>query len=144
MTGERRGWLRLQLGALDQTIDLEAHPRPYGGRQWYFLCPRTRRRASVLWMPPGAHAFASRRAWGYQVAYGSQFLSPWDRALDAAQEVRYRLGGRDWVSLDAGLPPRPKGMHRRTYEMLIARCEIGETIVERHLVGIIGRLRDHR
>src|SRR3977135_625715 len=66
MTYARRGWLRLQFGNLDQWIDLETVPRHFGGRQWYFVCPRTERRVSVLWKPPGSGSFASRQAWGRQ------------------------------------------------------------------------------
>lgn len=137
MTGERTGWLRIELGRLDQRVDLVAVPRPYGGRQWYALCPTTRRRASVLWMPPGANGFASRHAWGRRVAYGSQFLGPCERAFDAAQDIRWRLGGRDWLSLDDPPPPRPKGMRRRTYDALMARCERQEEIVDRHFPGFV-------
>jgi hypothetical protein len=36
----------------------------FGGRQWYFVCPYTKRRVSVLWMPPGARYFACRQRWG--------------------------------------------------------------------------------
>ena len=38
-TDGRRGWICLELGDLDQWIELIALPRHYGGRQWYFLCP---------------------------------------------------------------------------------------------------------
>ena len=47
-----RGSVRLLLRSLDQSINLVALPRHFGGHQWYFLCPLTGRRASVLWMPP--------------------------------------------------------------------------------------------
>jgi hypothetical protein len=87
------GSLRLELDALDQRIELVAVPRHFGGSQWYFLCPYTGRRASVLWKPPGASRFGSRQTWGRHVAYGSQFQSPYDRAVSRAQDVRYRLGG---------------------------------------------------
>ena len=74
MEGQFQGWFRIQLGNLDQWIDLIPQPRHFGGRQWYFECPATNRRCSVLWMPPGATRFRSRQAWGRRVAYGSQFL----------------------------------------------------------------------
>jgi transposase len=35
----------------------------------------TRRRSSVLWMPPGARSFACRQTSGRQVGYGSRFLA---------------------------------------------------------------------
>src|SRR5262245_32069463 len=70
------GWLRIQLGSLDQWIILISQPRHFGGRQWYFMCPVTNRRASVLWMPPGANRFCSRQTWRGQVAYSTQFMTP--------------------------------------------------------------------
>jgi hypothetical protein len=36
-----RGLMRLLLHSLDQSIDLLAAPRNYGGVQWYFICPMT-------------------------------------------------------------------------------------------------------
>ena len=59
-----RGWMRLELGSEDHWLELVTEARHFGGRQWYFLCPRTGRRASVLWKPPGARSFASRQALG--------------------------------------------------------------------------------
>jgi hypothetical protein len=64
MEGTYEGWLRIQLGSLDQTITLVPKPRHFGGHQWYFVCPLMNRYVSVLWMPPGAHRFCSRQAWG--------------------------------------------------------------------------------
>jgi hypothetical protein len=80
MEGLYQGWFRFQLGSLDQWIDLIPQPRHFGGRQWYFECPETHRRCSVLWMPPGATRFCSRQAWKRQVAYASQFLDADNRA----------------------------------------------------------------
>jgi hypothetical protein len=142
MTYEKRGYLHIAVGRVNQTIDLESLPRAYGGRQWYFLCPRTGRRASVIWKPPGADYFASRQTWGRQVAYGSQFQTPHDRALSKAQEIRYRLGGIAYVSLiDEIPPPRPKGMHWNTFEDILKRCEAHEFVANQYLVRLLGRIR---
>src|SRR5262245_42980814 len=47
---ERGGWLRIQIeGDTAQIIGLVGDPRRFGGRQWYFVCGRMGRRASVLW-----------------------------------------------------------------------------------------------
>jgi hypothetical protein len=51
MTDVRSGWFRIELGALEQRMGLEAVPRHFGGRQWYFRCPTTKRRVSVLGSP---------------------------------------------------------------------------------------------
>jgi hypothetical protein len=86
MSGNHEGWLGLQLGNFEQWITLVAQPRPFGGRQWYFMCPVLNRPVSVLWRPPGARDFRSRQAWGRQVAYASQFSDRINRAhLDGAR-----------------------------------------------------------
>jgi hypothetical protein len=127
LLSEPFGWLTLEIGSLVQRIQLCAEWRHFGGVQWYFMCPASGRKASVLWLVPGAKRFLSRQAWGRQVAYGSQFETPHDRALSAAQDIRYRLGGKDYISLLHGLdPPKPKGMHWRTYEAKIKRCQAYE------------------
>jgi hypothetical protein len=142
MTYERRGWLQIVVGGVVQTIDLVSAPRHFGGRQWYFLCPRTIRRVSTLWRPSGSSIFASRQTWGRQVAYGSQFETPHDRALSMAQDIRYDLGGKDHVSIiDGFLPPKPKGMHWRTYEAKIKQCETYEAISFQHLEDLLERLK---
>jgi hypothetical protein len=135
-----RGWIRLRSGSLDQRIELVSLARHYGGRQWYFLCPRTGRRVSVLWKPPGAQSFASRQSWGRQVAYRSQFQSPYHRACSGAEAIRYRLGGRDYSEWSGELPPKPKGMHWRTYEREIARIETYENACNYYLLRCIARL----
>ena len=89
------GWLRIQIGGLDQHIHLVAYPRHFGGRQWYFICPYLSRRVSVLWMPPGARDFACRQWWGRQVAYASQFSTPVDRAHRGKARINSRLCS-DW------------------------------------------------
>jgi hypothetical protein len=118
-----RGWMRIGLGSFEQWIELVTQPRHFGGRQWYFTCPKTDRRASILWKPPGAERFLSRYAWGRAVAYGSQFETPHDRTCSAARAIRYRLGGSEFVEFGGELPPKPKGMHWRTYKREIAQIE---------------------
>lgn len=108
--------ITIEHGGREQCVRLRAAPRHFSGVQWYFLCPDTGRRVSVLWKPPGARYFASRQAFGRQVACGSQFQTPRDRALSAAQMIRHRLGGNEWLSGLNGFPPKPKGMRWRTFE----------------------------
>ena len=135
-----RGWMRLEFGSGDHWLELVTEPRHFGGRQWYFLCPQTGRRASVLWKPPGARSFASRQAWGRQVAYGSQFQSWPGRASLAARAIRYRLGGPDYADSSGELPPRPKGMHWRTYEKTVRRYEAYKTIMDQDLIATLARM----
>jgi hypothetical protein len=117
-----KGWLRYRTKDSDQLIHLVSSPRHFGGRQWYFVCPVTHRRASVLWKPPGAKEFCSRQAWGRKVAYGSQFQSVYDRGHAGKAKVKARLIGEldpeDWE-----LPPKPKWMRWRTYNRLAERFD---------------------
>ena len=136
-----RGWMRLELGSEDHWLELVTEARHFGGRQWYFLCPRTGRRVSVLWKPPGAQSFACRQAWGRQVAYGSQFQSPYHRASSAAQVIQHRLRKKPYIPLVGDeLPPRPKGMHRPTYEKTVRRYEAHKTIMDQDLIAALARM----
>src|SRR5258705_6547425 len=74
--GEKAGSLVVRYPEIgfEQEINFVSRPRHFGGRQLYFRCPATGRLCSTLWKPPGASRFASRQAWGRQVAYQSQFL----------------------------------------------------------------------
>ncbi len=120
------GTVRISEGGPAQTVSLTSRRRHFGGRQWFFICPVTNTRAMVLWKPPGASQFASRKAWGKQVAYVSQFQTPPYRALSAAQNLRYRLAGPVYASIDDISPPRPTGMHRRTYRRKLQRLAVYE------------------
>jgi hypothetical protein len=67
-------------------------PCRYGGRRWWFICPRTGRRAAKLYLPYGAQRFWSRR--GYGLGYACQresFPGPSDPAsAQARPRARWR------------------------------------------------------
>lgn len=132
--------MHLKRGAVEQSFWLVSQPRHFGGRQWYFRCPSTGDRVSILWRPLGAERFLSRRAWGRQVAYRSQFQTWHDRACTVARGVRYRLSGPDYAVFNDALPPKPKGMHWRTYEREIARIEALENACNLYLLPFIAKL----
>jgi hypothetical protein len=115
-------WLRIQAPSVDQRIILVSRPRHFGGRQWYFICPFENKRASVLWMPPGAKEFRSRHAWDGNVAYRSQFQSVYNRGHAGKAKIKARLIG-DLDPDDWELPPKPKWMRWRTYKRLEERFE---------------------
>ena len=117
-------WFRIQIGSLSQLITLTTRPRHFGGHQWYFRCPRTGRRASVLWMPPGAESFACRQRWGRQVAYQSQFLDAVGRAHLGKARINKRLcsiGSLDPDEWD--FPPKPRWMRWPTYHRAEAKFD---------------------
>jgi hypothetical protein len=115
MSGEPEGWLRIQIGDLDQWIVLMASPRHFGGRQWYFVCPVTNGLVSVLWKPSRATRFCSRQALGSKVAYQSQFRDATNRAHDGKARIKARLIG-DLNPAAWDFPPKPKWMRWGTYD----------------------------
>ena len=140
ISGTEEGWFRIRIEeiGLRQRINLVSRPRHFDGRQWYFICPYTSRRVSVLWMPPGARYFASRQRWGRSVAYASQCLGPDDRAYRGKAKINSRLcsiGGFDPDEWD--LPPKPKWMRWRTYNRLVEKFDRYEEVAE---AGSLARL----
>jgi hypothetical protein len=141
MSGVCRGWLRIELDNFDQWIDLVAHSRHFGGRQWYFMCPVLNRPVSALWKPPGARRFCSRQAWGKRiVAYKSQFLGPDDRAHAGQARIKSRLIG-DCDPHEWDLPPKPKWMRWRTYSRYVERFEAYEDILDSGIPALLAKLK---
>ena len=144
MCGLAEGWFHiksLKEGGFNQRICLQALPRHFGGRQWFFRCPRLDRRATVLWKPPGAHSFACRQRWDGQAAYHSQFLTRNDRAHRGQAKIKARLcqiGGFDADNLD--FPPKPKWMRWDTYNRAIEQFNRYEEILDEHTFALVARL----
>jgi hypothetical protein len=109
--------LRYAVGgeAIAYRVPLEWTPCHFGGERPWFVCPGDGcgRRAAVLY---GGRYFLCRRCQG--LAYESTRESPGERATRKVQRIRKRLGGS--ANLLTPLPPKPKGMHWRTYERLAA------------------------
>ena len=122
-------WMRLRytIGdgearrAFDYKVDLTTTRPPRGGLRWWFLCPSSGHRCAKLHRPPSGDLFAARQAW--RLGYASQRVAPLERrrqaAHDRASRIRRRLGGEgSSFPYYAAVPPRPKGMWRRTYRRL--------------------------
>jgi hypothetical protein len=139
MSGEHEGWLRIQLGKLDQRIILVARPRHFGGRQWYFMCPVMNRPVSVLWKPPGAVRFCSRQTWGRQVAYHSQFSDWTNRAHIGKARIKARLIA-DLDPAEWDLPPKPKWMRWSTYNRYVERYDNYEAVLDYECVELAAKL----
>jgi hypothetical protein len=131
MSGQSEGWLRIELGALDQWIKLVARPRHYGGRQWYFVCPETNRQVSVLWKPAGSWRFCSRQTWGRRVAYSSQYLDRDSRAHAGQSKIKHRLCAIGKFDPDEwDMPPKPKWMRWKTYNRYEEKFEQYDDILD--------------
>ena len=142
---ERWGSCDIRIGDSVQHVILEARPRHFGGHQWYFVCPYINRRASVLWMPPGAETFGCRQRWGCQVAYASQFVDRIDRAHRGKARINSRLcsiGGFNPDEWD--LPPKPKWMRWATYTRAEEKFDGYERVLDEGIAALVMRLGLYR
>jgi hypothetical protein len=138
---ELRGTCEVRLSDRVQYLTLQARPRHFGGRQWYFICPMTRRRSSVLWMPPRARTFGPRQRWGCQVAYGTQFLGHTDRAHRGKAKINTRLCSLGGFNPDEwDLAPKPKWMRWTTYSRAEEKFDHYEEVLDGRLVAVAVRL----
>lgn len=116
-------------------IGLQTTTQRLSGVRWWFTCPKTFRRCAKLYLPSGAYSFASRQA--YRLAYPSQRETEYDRLLRQAFKVQSSLGYHGGIG---DFVPRPKGMHKITYERKIDRLETLEQQINSRLWQLINRL----
>jgi len=112
-----------------QTIDLVSVPMRFGGRRYYFLCPKHGRRCEVL--PSVGGVFASRQA--QRLTYQSQSSDQIDRLRDRAHRLEKRL----WP--DKG-KPRPRGRNR---ERLLDAWERADSAFENMFSATVMRRWGH-
>jgi hypothetical protein len=94
-------------------VRVEAVRQRLGGMRWWFRCPSCRRRCGKLYLTPRQTHFGCRRCRGLK--YRSQRLQRADRIEWKMAKIEMRLGARSDLSSGDRPPPRPRGMHRRTY-----------------------------
>ena len=94
-----------------QHVPFDFTPLNFGGHRQWFRCPRCHRRCLVLY---GGARFYCRKC--YRLKYQSQAEDSAQRAITRAQATRKRLGG--FEGIDDPFPPKPKGMHWKTYNRL--------------------------
>ena len=87
-----------------QRIELESRPMRYGGRRYYFRCPKEGRACEIL--PMWAGVFASRQA--HRLTYHSQSEDRLGRLRDKARKLEKRL----WPETGSG-KRRPRGRNRQ-------------------------------
>ena len=109
LTGEKH--------AADYWVGLTTTPQPFGGRRWWFVCPRTGERVAKLHLPPGTLTFASRQA--YRLGY------------------RSRLGSHEGIG---EFILKPKGMRWATFDRELAKIEAAETTVNGHTWALLQSL----
>jgi hypothetical protein len=105
----------------------------YGGRRWWFQCPRTGRRTTKLFLPNGGWHFWSRQA--HDLGYACQREERADRFRRRAAKLNRQLGGAGWDAWETP-PDKPKWMRWRTYE---TKLKVWEEAVEKANTELIAR-----
>jgi hypothetical protein len=95
-------------------VSLTETVTPFGSCRLWFRCPSCGRRCRVLYAGP---VVKCRLCFGLR--YSSQSETRLNRANRGMHKVERRLGSEPC----GDLPPKPKGMHWRTYERLARRHE---------------------
>lgn len=116
---------------IHQTVALASTPCALGGRRSWFICPACGNRVAVIY--GAGRLFTCRKCKG--LAYSSQSEAYDDRAARRADRIRKRLGWEPGILNGNGFKPR--GMHWRTYERLVAEHD---AFVGLSLAGIAKKL----
>jgi hypothetical protein len=105
-------WDGIRLRIQNQLVDIGRTPCRFGGYRLWFRCS-CGRHVSALYSP-NWRPWACRHC--YRLTYATRQAIPRDRQLLRAQRIRRRLGGS--ANMLEPFPPKPRGMHWRTYERL--------------------------
>jgi hypothetical protein len=111
-----------------QTVQVTSSPCRFGGQRWWWICPRTGRRAAMLFLPNGGIRFLSRE--GYGLGYQSTRESRIDRAHRKAGRL-YRKLGDTYDGPSSECPDKPKGMHWRIYNAICKQISVVERYIDR-------------
>lgn len=134
LIGAARGQIRLRWSPInaqavsttyENVIALTSMPQHFGGRQWYFICPLTGKRAKKLYLPFGENAFGCRAAYG--LTHAAQREERHYRALRRAFKLRARLRDKGDIG---DIVMKPRRMHWKTFHRLLGRLKNTEAIVD--------------
>lgn len=101
---------------VNEFVPLVQTQTQFGGQRQWFQCLSCNRRCRVLY---GGVFFRCRRC--HRLKYDSQSEASYARACSQSHGIRKRLGQTG--SLSDPFPPKPKGMHWKTYWRLRDRDE---------------------
>jgi hypothetical protein len=102
-----------------ETVPLDSSPCRYGGERPWFLCPRCLGRRAVLYGV--GDRFRCRAC--HDLAYSSTREGADERNRRRADELRRRIGCKRGPF---SVPLKPKGMHWRTFERIVAEINARE------------------
>lgn len=112
--------LLVQEGGACLSISLIWRPCNLGGKRPVLLCPDCAQPAYILY----------HRWWAYscrrcaQLSYASQYENAYLRSISRANRTRAKIDSRNTLMFP--IPAKPKGMHEKTYQRLVAQALLNE------------------
>ena len=104
---------------VDELIPYVWTPTQFGGRRQWLQCPGCSKRCRIVY---SGTRFRCRRC--LQLRSASQYEPPGLGGVDQADKIRKRLGDNDGSAFEQDeFPPKPKGMHWKTYRRLEQRYD---------------------
>lgn len=119
----------------EEAIAVRWRACPFGGERPFLLCPGCRR--PVLKLHLAAARFRCRRC--HRLTHAACREQEHQRALRRAGRLRRRL---DAGPAGSPVPPRPKGMHRRTHQRLACRIAALEAAADDQAALLVLRLAE--
>lgn len=104
---------------IEQHIQVERTPCHFGGSRPWFTCPVCFNRVGVL--VGAGRLFKCRKC--YRLPYMCQMESRSDRASRRIRKIQKRLGNEEWQNVIDIWFPKPKGMHWKTYNRIVAQAD---------------------
>ena len=99
-----------------ETIWLDHTVPHFGGKRAWFSCPQCCKRVAVLFRVD--RRFRCRKC--HKLSYQTQSWDEFDRSGNKARKIRIKLGGSG--GLGEKFPPKPVGMHLKTYFTLMQKA----------------------
>jgi len=127
-------------GPQTQYVRLDWKPCRFGGRRWYWICPRRSALVSKLYLPNGACQFWSRAAYG--LGYQSQRETYFGRAQLRADRLLRKLAPNTNENGDYYV--KPKGMHWRTFHTICDRLDAAQGVANIGLFSSLARILDSK
>ena len=132
---EARVWTGECWRPVEQRLNLASTHCNLGGQRPWFLCPDCGRRCAIVYSVQGW--FTCRLC--ARLNYESQRTMIREGARNRLRAIRQRLGASG--NLLEPFPPRPKGMHRRTYDRLRQEADRLEAVHYGRLAAFLGANR---
>lgn len=114
--GENTCGMRVSVGNYSTFLDVTSTPCNYGKARYWFVCPYCKGRKATLYL--GNSGLACRKC--YRLAYPVENKTRSDRAIDGAFKINDRLKFEGAIDCWGD---KPKGMHEKTFNRLLAKRE---------------------